>query len=115
MSRPDYAVARHAALVASCVALNLGLGKIANLLSLPIAFDVVGTMIAAVLLPWPLVLLVAVGSSLLGGLVINPVFPFYAGTQLAIALAAIFAARLGGFRRLLPALGVGFLIGVLSA
>lgn len=108
-------ITRDIAFTAACLALNLGLGKVSSLLSLPVAFDTVGTILAAALLPWPFVLVVAIGSSLLGGLVINPVFPFYAGTQLAIALAAILAVRVGAFRRPVTALLAGFLIGVLSA
>jgi energy-coupling factor transport system substrate-specific component len=108
-------VARDAIFVATCLALNLGLGKIANLLALPLAFDTVGTMLAAVLLRWPYVFVVAVASSLLGGLLINPVFPFYAGTQIAIALAALLGARYGAFLGPVKALITGFLIGVVSA
>lgn len=107
--------ARNATLVAACLALNVGLGKAANLLSLPFASDTFGTMLAAVLVPWPFVFVVAIGSSIMGGLLINPLFPFYAGTQIAIALAALLANRLRTFRRPLWALVTGFLIGVLSA
>jgi energy-coupling factor transport system substrate-specific component len=115
MSADRNPIARHVTFTAACLALNLGLGKVSSLLSLPVAFDTVGTILAAALLPWPFVLVVAVGSSLLGGLVINPVFPFYVGTQLAIALAAILAAHYRAFDRPLRALITGFLIGVLSA
>src|SRR4030095_6148300 len=88
---------RDALFAATCLALNVGLGKVANLFALPLAFDTVGTILAAVLLRWPYVLVVAVTSSLLGGLLINPVFPFYVGTQLAIAFAALAGARYGAF------------------
>lgn len=106
---------RYATFAATCLALNLTLGKAANLLGLPFAFDTVGTILGAILVPWPYLLAVCVGSSLLGGLLINPVFPFYLGTQLAIGLAAILANRWGAFKKVHRAIFAGFLIGILSA
>ena len=108
-------ITRYSMFSAACLALNLGLGKISNLLALPITFDTIGTIIGAALLPWPYVLVVAVGSSLIGGLFIHPVFPFYAGTQIAIALVALAAVRFGAFNKWWTAALTGLLIGVVSA
>lgn len=115
MLRSQINIFRVASLAATCLAINVGLGKIANILLLPFAFDTAGTMLAAVLLPWPYCLAVAAASSLIGGFFISPVFPFYIGTQITIAVAAIFSFKFGGFNTPVRAIGTGFIIGVLSA
>lgn len=84
-------------LTASLMALNLVLGKVAASLSLPVYLDTIGTILAAVMLPWRYAVLVGVGTSLLAGILIHPAFPFYAGNQFLIATMAYLGVRLGMF------------------
>jgi energy-coupling factor transport system substrate-specific component len=106
---------RISVLAAVCIALNIGLNKIAVVLALPVFMDTVGTILAAALVPPLFVVLVGVVSNLIGGVITHPAIPFYIGTQIAIALMAIFALRKGWFNRLASAIGVGLAIGVVSA
>jgi len=115
MERKAFSTARSAALAATCLALNVGLGKISSILVLPITFDTVGTILAAVLLRWYAVLAVACLSSVLGSLLIHPAFLFFMGTQIAIALAAMSAVRLSLFSSWWKAALTGFGIGIISA
>jgi energy-coupling factor transport system substrate-specific component len=100
---------------AVCIALNVGLGKIANILSLPFSMDTVGTVLSVSLLPWYGVLLVAGLSSVVASVMINPVFIYYIGTQLAIGLVAILLVRVNGFSTYLKSILSGLLIGIVSA
>lgn len=97
---------------AVCLTLNLALGKVAAMLSLPVYLDSVGTVLAAALLPPLYAMVVGVLSSLVGGLVINPYFPPYAGTQLTIAIVAVLLCRMGLFKRWWTALVGGLMIGL---
>lgn len=101
-------------IAAACLTLNVVLGKIAAMLSLPVYLDSVGTILAAALLPALYAGAVGVSSSLVAGLVINPYYPPYAGTQLAVALVAVFLCRSGAFRRWWTAILSGLLIGLVS-
>lgn len=102
-------------LAASCTALNLGAGKIAAMLSLPVYLDTIGTILGAALLPPVYAIAVGGASSLLGWVVIHPVYVFYIGTQLAIALVAIMAMRLGAFKSFWTALATGIVIALTAA
>ncbi|OGA17022.1 MAG: hypothetical protein A3I63_08460 [Betaproteobacteria bacterium RIFCSPLOWO2_02_FULL_66_14] len=84
---------RYLILAASLAALNLALGKVAATLSLPVYLDTIGTIIAAVMMPWRYAVCVGVGTSLLAGIIINPVYPFYAGNQFLIATLAYVFVR----------------------
>jgi len=115
MANDSQQLSRNAILAAACLALNLGLGKVSNLLGLPIVFDTVGSILAPALVgPW-YALLVGILSSFIGGVFIHPAFPYYVGTQLVIVLLAVAAMRLGLFSRLMTAIGTGVGIGVASA
>lgn len=100
---------------ASFIALNLLLGKIAATLSLPVYLDTVGTILAAVMLPWRYAVLVGIGTSLIAGVVIHPAFPFYAFTQATVATVISFFARLGWFSRWYLAALSGIILGVVAA
>jgi energy-coupling factor transport system substrate-specific component len=106
---------RHIVIAAICLALNVGLGKTSNILGLPFAMDTVGTILAAALLPPALTLLVACLSSLAAGIVINPAFLFYVGTQIVIALLAIFFVRQHFFSGPWKAGFAGLILGIASA
>lgn len=101
--------------VAVCVALNVGLGKVSNLVGLPLTMDTIGTILAAAILPWWLTLAVGVLSSAAASIVIHPAFLFYGGTQIAIALTACALVRVGGFRTYWLAAVSGLTIGIVSA
>lgn len=111
--------ARHVFVAASCLALNLTLAKVAALLALPVYLDSIGTILGAALLPPVLAISVGVLTSLLGGIVINPYFAAYVGTQLCIALAAVVFVKLGFFEKwwkaLLAGLGIAIVAVLVSA
>lgn len=115
MKESNYAYARLCALGATCLALNVGLAKVSNLLSLPFTFDTVGTILGAALLPLWAALMVAALSSVAGSLIIHPAFLFYVGTQIVICLAAWLAVRRLWFSGPWRAVLSGLAIGVLSA
>lgn len=106
---------QNAIIAGICIALNVGLGKVSNLLGLPVTMDTIGTILSAALLPWPLTLFVGGASSLVASVIIHPAFLFYVGTQLAIAVAAIVLFRIGAFSRLWTAAFAGLAIGIVSA
>lgn len=101
------------------IALNLSIGTITHLLRLPFYLDAIGTIVVTVLVGLRAGLVSGVGSFLLGGMLTNPVLPWFSGTQAAIALYAHFATKVGGFksygRILLSGLGLGVVAGVVSA
>jgi energy-coupling factor transport system substrate-specific component len=115
MSTSDLHGGRRIALAASCVALNLVAGKVAALLSLPVYFDAVGTILAAALLPLAYAVAAGVVTSLLAWVVVFPTFIFFIGTQAAIALTAALAMRLGAFRRLWSSALAGLVIAAVAA
>src|SRR3954463_11369844 len=95
---------RVSVLSAVCIALNIGLNKIAVVLALPVFMDTVGTILSGALVPLPFAVLVGVVSNLIGGVITHPAIPFYIGTQAVIAVMAVFAFRKGWFNQLPSAL-----------
>jgi energy-coupling factor transport system substrate-specific component len=100
---------------ASFIALNLLLGKLAATLSLPVYLDTVGTIIAAVMLPWRYAVLVGVGTSLIAGVVIHPSFPFYAFTQATVATVIYLLAKKNWFSAWPKAVCAGLLLALIAA
>jgi len=115
MLRNSLDLTRISVFAAVCIALNVGLNKVAVVLGLPVFMDSVGTILSAALVPPIFSVLIGIVSNLLGGVITHPAIPFYAGTQAVIALMAVFAYRKGWFRRLPIALAVGLAIGIVSA
>lgn len=110
---------RFLAVIPLGIALNLGIGTLVHLLKLPVYLDAVGT-IAITLLCGPVVgVIVGVLSFLLGGVLVNPVLPWFSGTQAAIAIYTHLVGKRGGFRTLgwtvLSGIGLGVVAGVVSA
>src|SRR5690242_18479992 len=68
------------------IALDLALGTIVHTLKLPVYVDAVGTIAVTLLAGMRAGILVGVASFLLGGLLVNPVLPWFCGTQAAIAV-----------------------------
>ena len=108
-------ITRYIVIAAVCIAMNVGLGKVANLLGLPFAMDTIGTIMSAALLPALLVLVVAVLSSIAASLIIHPAFLFFVGTQIVIALLAILFFRKKFFETPIYAGLAGLVIGIASA
>ena len=93
--------------IALCAALNFSLGTIVYLIKLPIYLDSIGTILCALLLAadrkvaficaW----LSATLSTIISALLINPFIPWFAGTDLAIALVSALVTSRGAvtFRR----------------
>ena len=103
------------AIAAACVALNLAVGKIASLLSLPLPLDTIGSL-TEVRTPSP-ALAVAVGAitAALGWAVIGPVYPGYIGTQISVVIAALAVMRFIGFDQLWKAVILGASVAVVAA
>lgn len=106
---------RTAIFTAVCIALNLGLNKIATVLALPVFMDTVGTILSTAFVPPFFSVVVGVVTNLIGGVIIHPAYPFYIGTQIVIALMAVYAYRKGWLHKLASALVVGLVIGIVSA
>jgi energy-coupling factor transport system substrate-specific component len=103
------------ALVPLGVLLNLGIGTIVHLLKLPIFVDAVGTILITLLIGWRWGAVTGVVSFLVGGLIVNPVLPWFSGTQATIAIVAGLMASRGWFRTLPRTIVVGILIGICAA
>ncbi len=107
------------ALVPLGIALNLVLGTIVHTLKAPVYVDAVGTILVTVLAGLRAGLVVGVASFLVGGVLVNPVLPWFSGTQAGIALYTHLVGKRGGFRTLprtvLSGIGLGVVAGVVSA
>jgi energy-coupling factor transport system substrate-specific component len=105
------------AITAACVALNLAVGKIASLLSLPLPLplDTVGSLTGAALLPPALAIAVGAVTAVLGWAVISPVYPYYIGTQISVVIAALAVMRFIGFDRLWKTVILGASVAVVAA
>lgn len=103
---------RHIMLTAGGIGLNLALAKLAALLSLPVYFDSVATIVSVALLPWYLSVTIAVCTSLFGSMIIDPYLAAYCGTQVTIALAAILCFRAGLLDSWLEAIVAGIVIAI---
>ena len=103
------------AIAAACVALNLAVGKIATLLSMPLPLDTIGSVTGAALLPPALAIAVGAITAVLGWAVISPVYPCYIGTQISVVIAALAVIRLIGFDRLWKAVILGASVAVVAA
>ncbi|GHT98857.1 membrane protein [Betaproteobacteria bacterium] len=98
--------------VASLIALNLVMSKVAASLSLPVYLDSVGTIVAAAVLPWWAVLIVGASTSIGAGIIVHPAFFYYIGTQTTVALLAVAFVRMGALRKLWTAVLAGLAIAV---
>lgn len=96
------------------IAINLVIGLTVTSLKLPVFLDAIGTVFFTILCGWRIGAAIGVLSFLLGG-VVNPVLPFFIGTQFTIAAIAGMCAARGGFRTLLRTLVSGVLIGAAAA
>jgi hypothetical protein len=113
------AVYREIPFIAFGILLNLVPAAIISALKLPVYVDAVGTIVITLSLGIRAGILTGVLSFLIGGVTQNPVMPFFAGTQAAIAIYVHFIGRRGWFRsigRIIPAgIGLGIVAAVVSA
>jgi len=88
-------------LIALCAALNFALGSIVFLIKLPIYLDSIGTILCALLIAprawvaFSCAALAGLISSCIAGLLINPFLPWFALTDVAIALVSAFITARG--------------------
>jgi energy-coupling factor transport system substrate-specific component len=96
------------------IAVNLALGGIVHVLKLPIFLDAIGTIVVTLLVGLRAGVITGAVSFLLAGLLINPVYPWFIGTQAAIALFAHLIAKRGGYRTIAGRVGFGILLGIVT-
>ena len=101
------------------VAVNLAIGTLVQIIKLPIFLDSIGTVIISVLGGPVPGILTAVITVLLGGLLTNPVLPWFICTAIAIGWFTGFCANHGAFKRIwmwgLCGILMGAIAGVTSA
>ncbi len=103
---------RQILLATGAIALNLTLAKIAALLSLPVYLDSTGTILSVALVPWYLSFAIALGTSLLGAVIIDPGMAVYCGTQLTISCVAILCFRANLFSSWQRSILAGLIIAI---
>jgi energy-coupling factor transport system substrate-specific component len=106
---------RGLALVITGISFNLALGTLVHALRLPVYLDAVGTIIVTLVGGLRAGVITGVSSFLIGGIVTNPVLPWFSGTQAVIALLAFVLARLGWFRSGVRVIAAGITIGIAAA
>ena len=100
------------ALVPLGILINLGIGTIVHLLKLPLFIDSVGTILITILIGIRWGAVTGVLSFLIGGVIANPVLPYFSATQAVIALVAGLFAMRGWFRSIPRTIITGICIGV---
>lgn len=107
------------ALIPIGIGINLGIGVIIHLLKLPLYLDAVGTILITLLIGLKAGIITGVTSFLVGGVLVNPVMPYFCGTQAAIAIYAHLVGKRGAFksipRTILSGIGLGVVAAVVSA
>lgn len=102
------------ALIPLGIALNITLGVLVHALRLPIYLDAVGTIAITLIAGLRAGIFVGVASFLIGGLFIDPVLPWFSGTQAAIAIYTHFCARAGWFKSIPHTVAVGIGLGIVA-
>ncbi len=107
------------ALIPLGIALNLALGTLVHTMKLPVYVDAVGTIAVTLIAGLRAGVAVGVASFLIGGVLTNPVLPWFSGTQAAIAVYTHLVGRASGFRTMartvLSGIGLGIVAGIVSA
>lgn len=107
------------ALVTLGIAFNIALGTVAHALKVPLYLDAVGTILVTLLIGWRAGVATGMLSFAIGGLLTNPVLPWFAGTQAAIAIYTHLVGRRGAFRTIrrtiVAGVGLGVVAGIVSA
>ncbi len=97
------------------IVMNLVMGLLTQWLKLPIYLDAIGTLLTTVLVGIPGGIVTGIASSLIGGLLINPVHVHYTGTQVAIAVFAGWMVKKGYLCSIPKTIVTGILLGVVAA
>jgi len=107
------------ALIPLGIALNLALGTFIHAIRAPVYLDEVGTACVVMLVGLRAGIVVGVLSFLIGGLITNPVLPWFIGTQIAVAVYVYLVGKRGGYRSwwraVLAGIGLGVVAGIVSA
>lgn len=110
---------RELALIPLGIVLNLAIGTIIHTLKVPVYLDAVGTIVVTLLAGIRAGVFVGVLSFLIGGVLVNPVLPWFSGTQAAIAIYTGWIANKGLMRNygraIVAGLGLGVVAGIASA
>ena len=113
-SRGPLAIQLSLALIPLGIALNLAVGTIVSVLKIPVYMDAIGTIVVTLMAGLGAGIATGVLSFLLGGVLTNPVLPYFAGTQAAIAIYIHFVAKRGAFATTLRTIASGVVLGVLA-
>jgi energy-coupling factor transport system substrate-specific component len=128
----DLAKARVLALIPFGIALNIGLGTLTSTLKVPLYLDAIATIAVTLLAGFRAGAIVGVASFLIGGVLVNPVLPWFSGTQFLIAAYVAVVAKRGWLetnkrhgeqlyrglkylRVVVVGIGLGILAGIVSA
>jgi energy-coupling factor transport system substrate-specific component len=103
------------ALIPVGIAINLAIGTLAHTLKVPVYLDAIGTIIITLILGLRSGILVGVLSFLIGGVLTNPVLPWFCGTQAVIAIYTHIVARYGGFKSYPKLIAAGIGLGIVAA
>lgn len=96
------------------IALNLALGTVVHLLKLPIFLDAVGTIVVTLLAGVRAGIITGIGSFLLAGVLLNPAYPWFSGTQAIIAVFARIVGQRGGYKTVYRRVAFGLLLGIVT-
>lgn len=97
------------------IVINLSIGTLVSILKLPLFIDATGTILVTLLLGIRAGVVTGVLSFLIGGLLVNPVMPWFCGTQAAIAVYVGLVARCGLFRSFWRVIVCGIGLGIVAA
>lgn len=97
------------------IALNMVIGTLAYWLKIPLYLDAIGTILITMLLGWKSGVVVGVLSFLFGGILVNPVLPYFIVTQSVIAIFVYFVLKHGLYRGLSKKIIFGILLGVVTS
>jgi energy-coupling factor transport system substrate-specific component len=103
------------ALVPLGVLTNLAIGTIVHLLKLPLFIDAVGTILVTLLIGIRWGVVAGVLSFLIGGVLVNPVMPYFSATQATIAIVTGLLASHGWFRSVPRTVVAGIVVGIAAA
>ncbi len=103
------------AAVAVGALMNLSIGTLILYLKLPIYINAMGTLLMAVLLGIRASMYVGILSTLVTGLLIYPLEPYYMGTQIALSIFTGLMAKNGFFRSVPKTILTGVVLGLIAA
>jgi energy-coupling factor transport system substrate-specific component len=96
------------------VAVNLAVGTVVQIIKLPVFLDSIGTVLVAVLAGAVPGIITGVIAVFVGGLIANPVLPWFVLTAVAIGWFSGFCSNRGYFKRLWTWTICGILMGVIA-